>query len=90
MSQVIGFFAPLTLGVYVIHTQRLLRPFILTNVFAKIAGWQAWALVAAVLGTAIIIYLSCSCIDYIRKKIFETLRIKERISKAVDIDRCEW
>lgn len=84
LNKIIRFLASFSLGVYIIHTQKLIRPFILTNVFVGYAQLPVVILTIAILGTAIIMYLVCLGIDCIRKKLFELMKIRRKVSKMAD------
>lgn len=79
--KVIVFFAPLSFGVYLIHENPLFRANIMSKFFEPLVKlhWSIFPL--AVVCSAIIIYIGCSFIDYIRLQFFNLLKIKNRFQK---------
>ena len=70
--------SPLAFSVYLIHCHPLVWE-IFDQKFAVFASLPAVILILAVLVTAVIIYLCCSLIDYLRELLFRTLKINYRI-----------
>ena len=79
MKKIIGFFAPLSFGVYLIHVNPLVWVNFMKGRFAEIASLPIWAMIGAIFLTAICLYLVCSLIDALRHYLFKLLRIKERL-----------
>ena len=76
-KKVIGFLSPMAFGVYLIHTHPLVFFGIIQDRFTEYATLP-WILeILAVLGTAAIIYIVCSLIDFIRLKFFKLLHIRK-------------
>lgn len=82
ITKIISFMSPLTFGVYLIHTQYYVWEY-LDNRFVNYASVNPKWFVAYVIFTAVIIYLVCSVIDYVRKYIFVLFKIKQ-ISEYFD------
>ncbi len=78
--RVISFFAPLTFGVYLIHDNELIRNNVLKNSFASLADLNPVGFVCASLGCVFAIFIICSLIDFIRKKIFDILKFKSLVN----------
>ena len=79
IKKLIGFFAPLSFGVYLIHVNPLVWVHFMKGRFAEIASLPLWLMIGAILLTAICLYLACSLIDALRHYLFKLLRIKEVI-----------
>ncbi|MBR5427986.1 MAG: acyltransferase family protein [Clostridia bacterium] len=77
-KKVVAVFAPLTFGVFVIHVLPLVNKNFIHEKFGVFTGYSPIVLVLSVLGTAAVIYLACSLIDFIRARLFDLLKIKER------------
>lgn len=78
-KKVIGFLSPMAFGVYLIHTHPLVFFGIIKDRFAEYAALR-WILeILAVLGTAAVIYIVCSLIDFIRLQLFKVLHIRQRL-----------
>lgn len=73
--------SPLSFSVYIIHTNYWIWNFVLKKRFADYAGLRSIKLAAAVLLTALAIYLFCSAIDLIRFYIFKVTRLSSRLEK---------
>ncbi len=70
-------------GVYLIHTNPLVWQLLLTKRFASFASLGVFALIAAVLGTSLAVYLACSLVDILRSALFRLLRIN-KIAEALE------
>jgi len=68
-------FAPLSFSVYIIHVNPLIFTHMLYIKFIKYAKYTPIKLVISVLLTALVIYLACSLLDFIRIQIFRLLRV---------------
>ncbi len=80
-EQVVKFLTPLVFGVYLIHENKYVRPII--EYFVKDFGnLSPIVLPFAVIGAAILIYLLCTAIEFLRHNLFKVLKIKELVLKA--------
>lgn len=77
LTKIIGFFAPLSFSVYLIHDEALIRAKFITDSFKGYASLNPVLMVLSIIGTALAIWLICSLIDKIRLLIFDALRIKK-------------
>lgn len=78
-KKIIGFLSPMAFGVYLIHVHPLVFLGILKEGFTEYASLP-WVLeILAVLGTAAVIYLICSLIDFIRLQLFKALHIRRKL-----------
>lgn len=73
----IGFFAPLSFSVYLIHDELLIREQFITNSFIGYATMNPVLMFLSIISTALAIWLVCSLIDKIRLTIFNALKIKK-------------
>lgn len=81
LQKCVPILAPLSFSVYLINTNFFVWQYIMPSRYADYAGFSAPLLIAAVFGSALFIYISCSVIDFIRNCIFKLLRIKENLDK---------
>lgn len=75
--KIVTFFAPISFGVYLIHTHPFVWNDLLIDRFANYSALSPYFLIAFVLLTAISIFISCSLVDFFRKKIFSLFRIPD-------------
>lgn len=78
-SNIIAFLAPLSFGVYLIHSQKLIWNNWFENRFTFIAELSPVLLVLAVLGVTLGVFVSGMCIEWVRQQIFKLLRIKKAV-----------
>lgn len=76
-SKIIAFFSPVAFGVYLIHTEPHIVKQFLDERFANYSYYSPVVLILAVIGTATIIWLTCSLIDKVRLEFFKLIRVKE-------------
>lgn len=81
-KRIISFFAPMTLGVYVIHVHPFVFTHMIRDAFAVLAHKPIIAMVAGVLAAALSIFLLCSVIDLVRIWIFRLVGI-DKLCKRV-------
>ena len=79
-KKIISFFAPLSFAVYLIHSNKLFGLKFWNNKFIFLTRFNPFIMIFIVVAIACFIYVICSFIDVIRKKIFDMLKVKERIS----------
>jgi len=73
--------APYTFGVYLIHDHLLVRGW-LWSTFSLTPQCEEWVFPLVVIGICLLIFLICSLIEVIRKKVFEILRFDSLIAKT--------
>lgn len=76
-NKVIAFLSPLSFGVYLIHTQKLIWNKYLQNSLVSYGSFGTFKLIAFTILTVIAIFIACLIIDYIRLNIFKLLRINK-------------
>lgn len=69
--KLITFFAPISFGVYLIHTNPKVWAHILFGSLGWVSGLSAPLLLLAVLGIALVVFLGCSMLDFLRLKLFQ-------------------
>ena len=74
-STIIRLASPLAFSVYLIHCQRLFYRLVFEGAFVKVAEFPTFVLPFAIIIIPLIIYISCSLIDFVRLKLFKLLRI---------------
>lgn len=82
IRKLIGFLAPLTFSVYIIHVHPLCWALIKSR-FTFIAGYRELYYVPLVIAFALAIYLGCSLLDYLRSLLFRLLRV-DKFSAALE------
>lgn len=68
--KLIGFFAPISFGVYIIHTNPKVWTYILSGSMVWAAQLSAPLLILAVLGVALAVFVGCALLDFLRLKLF--------------------
>lgn len=79
LSKVIAFLAPLSFGVYLIHSQKLIWNNWLLQKYSYIAEYSPVLLILAALGAALFVFLSGMCIEWGRQQLFKLLRVKKAV-----------
>ena len=74
-KKVIGFFAPATLGVYLIHVHPFVFQYIIKDAFIVLAQKPIIIMVAGILIATLLIFLICSVIDLIRIQFFKLIKL---------------
>ena len=72
-SKVINMIASATFGVYLIHDNNFVRPFIWKQLFRVASFQESQYLIPYSLAVVLIVYISCTVLESIRSKIFRTL-----------------
>lgn len=80
-KKIIMFFAPLSFGVYLIHTEPLVWTQVMSKAFVSYINLSPAMLVVAVILTALSIWLVCSLVDFLRFYLFKLLKIKNLSDK---------
>lgn len=78
-KKIISFFAPISFGVYLIHCNYLMLGKFWNGSFAKFTNYGIIKIILYVFALAILVYLICSLIDYIRHLLFKLLKVKEHV-----------
>lgn len=73
--------APLTFSIYVIHGLPLVSDNFLKNKFTCLNTYSVPVMIIAVLGIAAVFFIVCAAIDFVRARVFDLLKIKERLNK---------
>ena len=83
-NKIIKILAPVSFSVYLIHAHPLVYEYILQDRFIGFLKYSPLVMIVAVMLTALLIYLFCTVIDYVRIAIFNFLRIEEKCTNLVD------
>ncbi len=83
-TKIIRFFAPVSFGVYLLHDEPLIRTRFIVDAFVGYGTQNPLFMAAAVVGTALCIWLVGSLVDYVRLQLFHWLKIKQL---SVSIER---
>lgn len=85
LARLIRFMAPGVFSVYIIHVHRLV--FWNENIIGLFRAWDNWnmfAVLGAVLGTALVVFLVCVTLDALRQRLFRLLRIDQAAERLSD------
>jgi len=89
-KRLVEFFAPISFGVYLIHTHPYVWNHLLVDRFARYATLSPHFMLGSILLTASLIFIPCALLDFLRTKLFLLFRIprltqyvERRCSKAV-------
>ncbi len=82
-TKIIGWLAPTTLSVYLIHVHPLVFKYVINGAFVSFASKPVIVMVLCVLVTAFVICVICSIIDMLRIQFFKLIRVK-KISEFID------
>ena len=82
-TKIIGFFSPMALGVYTIHANPLIWNLFVKDFATNYVQYGSFVFIILIIVSALLIYLVCSLIDYIRIKFFQLARVK-RFSEFLD------
>ena len=83
LINIIKFFAPISFGVYLIHEHPMIKFSMIFDKFIFLANTPPLIFIISLIGIVMAIYISCSLIDYARLLLFNTLKIKETITKLL-------
>ena len=75
-KKLIAFAAPLTFGVYIIHVHHVVWIPLLGS-FKPLLKLPAWLLPFAVIAAAVVLFMACLLVDYLRARLFRLMRVKE-------------
>lgn len=76
-KKIIGFFAPRTLGVYLIHNHLILSGWLWKNVFCGVKYVNSYKLVIHYFLSIVIMFIACALLDYLRHLLFKVLHINK-------------
>ncbi len=83
-TKIIRFFAPVSFGVYLLHEEPLIVDNFISGAFVSYGALNPFLMAAAVVGTALCIWLIGSAVDHVRLQLFHWLKIKQL---SVSIER---
>ena len=83
-KRIIAVLAPLSFSVYLIHTHPLVFERLIGGRFAVLAAHPMPLMVLEILLAALCVFASCSAIDAVRLRLFNALRLRERLEKRID------
>lgn len=81
-KKIVSFVSPCAFGVYIIHANPILWDRLITYRYAQFIKYSPLGMMAAVLLTAICMFLVLALVDFVRLQIFNLLRIKPLLNKA--------
>ena len=74
-AKLIGFFAPATLSVYLIHVHPFVFEYLLKDAFVSFANMNAVVSVIVIFIATLAIFVICSLLDLLRIQAFKFIRI---------------
>ncbi len=80
IKRITAIIAPLTFSVYIIHVLPLIQINFIKDKFIHYNTFSAPVMILAVLGTAAVIFIACAALDFIRARVFNLLKVKERLN----------
>ncbi len=83
-QKIVGFFAPVSFAVYLIHENVMVRNLFITEKFRPLAELNPLEMMLHIFAIVFVIYISCSLIDHIRLLLFKLLHVKEIVNKIAD------
>lgn len=83
-KRLIGFFAPVSFGVYIIHANGFIWKYVMQNAFTPLAELNPVLLALCTALSALAIYLICSAIDWLRICLFRAIKVDERLKSLED------
>ena len=78
--KLIGFFSPLTFGVYLIHTHPVVFS-IIEKRFAFLGKYPLPVMLLGIMGITLGIFLVCALVDWLRLWVFRLLKLKKLLQK---------
>lgn len=84
MRRLIRLASPLAFSVYIIHTHPLVWESLMKGAFSDYRNFHWAVLIPAVLLSAAWIYAVCSAMDFLRKKLFDVLKVRNWCQRASD------
>ena len=78
-EKAIRFLSPMVFSVYLIHVEKQIWMYWLDKRFASYVFLSPLQEAAAIVGTAVAIYMVCSAIDYFREKLFSAVKVRQRL-----------
>ena len=89
IKKLISTFAPVTFGVYIIHTHPMMMDRFISNNFLMFKEFGVIKFVVAVIITSVVIFLICSLTEWLRIKVFRMLHIYE-VCRKIENKFCKW
>jgi len=83
-KNIIKFFAPATLGVYIIHVNPVVWTNVMKSSMTTLSSGSVPMMVVKVLLVAFIMYVGLSLLDVVRIKLFDLIRIK-KLYEMIDV-----
>jgi len=77
--KILSCLAPLSFSTYIIHEHPLIRRLVIRNSMLFAVEFPGVVLLGIVLSSAILIWLTCSCLDWVRKWLFDVLYIEKSL-----------
>ena len=89
-KRVIGFFSVSAFGVYLIHVQPIVWNRLFVGKFNFLDNYGGGGLFFAIVGLSVGIYITCSCLEWIRILLFRFFHVQERLQFLDRIVKGYW
>ena len=77
LQKIISFFAPLTYGIYLIHSHHFIWTRFIPENYQFLLKYHSYDLILNILSESLKMFLYCSVIDFVRLIIFKIFRIRQ-------------
>lgn len=84
-NKVINYLSATSFGVYLLHEQPFIRSNFIYKRFVAIAEANSFLIYLSIIMFAMLIYLLCSALEFLRQKLFKFLRINKAVNKIDSI-----
>lgn len=81
VKKAVATISPLTFGIFVIHVLPLFNGHVIKDRSLPFASYSPIVMLLAVLGASAAIFAVCAAIDFVRARLFDLLKVKERLLK---------
>lgn len=83
LKKTVSLFASASFGVYLIHVHPAIKVLVWSNAFTSYAEYSIVGMIFAIFASAVVIYIICSLVDFIRMRIFEIAHI-DKLCLGID------
>ena len=80
LNKVIIYLSGASFAVYIIHCHKLIYDYVLINLYKPFIEYNPILVFLIIIGSIFLVYITCSIIDFLRKKIFNIFRINRLIN----------
>lgn len=84
-NKIISFLSLTSFGVYLIHEHMFIRKHFISEKFLKFSEYNIFVIGLIVVGSAVVIYICCAALEFLRQKLFNVIKINKLITKIDDV-----